>query len=308
MPTIIKKTTKASKLIEVVANFSEGRDEEKIHKISRSFESHKKVKILNIDSSPDANRTVLTFAAEPEYILGATLDFAERVFSEIDMSQHKGVHPRIGALDVCPFVPLVNSSIEECRTLAESFAKEVASRLQMPVYLYKESAKFAERKILSNIRKGEYEGLKEKLKNPSWKPDYGPDVFNPRLGAIITGAREILIAWNICLEGNDVDLAKKIAKILRHEFKGLRAIGWSMEGEHGCSQISCNVENYKITPLFKIYERASEIAKGNGSMVSGSELIGLAPHEALFEGEVEVGLINYSKEKLIEHQLAKYFI
>ena len=299
---------KVNKIVEVVANFSEGRDPSKITKISSSLMSHKNIKILNIDSSKDANRTVLTFAGEPEYLLKATLDFAEEVFSQIDMRTQKGVHPRLGALDVCPFVPLVKSSIEECKELAESFAKEVATRFMLPVYLYKESAKLPERRILSNIRKGEYEGLRNKLKTPNWKPDFGTKDFNEKLGAVIVGAREVLIAWNICLDNNNLVVAKKIAKILREEFKDLRAIGWSMEKELGCSQISCNVENYKLTPLLQIYKRASHIAEELGVKVSGSELIGLAPEQAISSKEYDIKLINFSYDKILERKLKNFFI
>lgn len=293
------------KLVECVPNFSEGRDKEKIQAICREIESTPGVKLLDVDSGESTNRTVVTFVGPPEAVKEAAFKAIKKAAELIDMSQHKGAHPRIGATDVCPFVPVSGVTMEECIQLACELGERVGRELGIPVYLYEEAARRPERKNLANIRSGEYEGLPEKLKDPNWAPDYGPAVFNPKSGATVIGAREFLIAYNINLNTRDRRLAHEIAlnlresgrakrdesgQIIRDEdgrpimipgkFKHVKAVGWYIE-DYGCAQISINLTNYKISPPHLVFEEAVKEAEKLGLRVTGSEIVGLVPKEAL---------------------------
>ncbi|MCX7973416.1 MAG: glutamate formimidoyltransferase [Candidatus Aminicenantes bacterium] len=293
------------KLVECVPNFSEGRDKEKIQAICREIESTPGVKLLDVDPGESTNRTVVTFVGPPEAVKEAAFKAIKKAAEIIDMSQHKGAHPRIGATDVCPFVPVSGVTMEECVQLANELGERVGRELGIPVYLYEEAARRPERKNLANIRSGEYEGLPEKLKNPDWFPDYGPAVFNPKTGATVIGAREFLIAYNINLNTRDKRLAQEIALNLREtgrakrdengqivrgadgrpimipgKFKFVKAVGWYIE-DYGCAQISLNLTNYKISPPHLVFEEAVKEAEQLGLRVTGSEVVGLIPKEAL---------------------------
>ena len=207
-----------NRIIECVPNFSEGRDARKIAKITGEIEKVKDVTLLNVESDADYNRTVVTFAGKPEAVEDAAFYAIEMAAEVIDMSRHKGAHPRIGATDVCPFVPVSNVTMDECVQIARTLGKEVGEWLGIPVYLYGEAAVIPERHILPDIRKGEYEGLPEKLKDKKWRPDYGPVEFNEnvrRTGATVIGAREFLIAYNVNLDTQDIQIANKISGIVR---------------------------------------------------------------------------------------------
>ncbi|HHT9145647.1 MAG TPA: glutamate formimidoyltransferase, partial [Candidatus Wunengus sp. YC61] len=207
-----------NKIIECVPNFSEGRDAHKIVRITGEIKKVKGVTLLNVESDADYNRTVVTFAGKPEAVRDAAFYAIGMAAEIIDMSRHKGAHPRIGATDVCPFVPVSNATMDECVLIARTLGKEVGERLGIPVYLYGEAAIMTERHILPDIRKGEYEGLPEKLKNEKWRPDYGPVEFNEnvkRTGATVIGAREFLIAYNVNLDTQDIQIANKISGIVR---------------------------------------------------------------------------------------------
>ncbi|MEO0246566.1 MAG: glutamate formimidoyltransferase [candidate division WOR-3 bacterium] len=288
-----------NKVIECVPNFSEGRNLEVINAIAREIESVSGVKLLDIDQGYAANRTVFTFAGEPEKVKEAAKRAIRKATELIDMTKHKGEHPRIGACDVVPFVPLTGVTMEECVQIAHEVGKWIADELGVPVYMYEEAATKPERKSLPNIRKGEYEGLPEKLKDPEWKPDYGEPVFNPKSGAYVVGAREFLIAYNVNLNTKDKKLANNIAKRIREngytvtnekgekiQVPGLlpyvRAIGWYID-EYGIAQISINLVNYKKTPLWKVFETCVEEASKEGVRVTGSEIVGLVPKDALLE-------------------------
>lgn len=288
-----------NKVIECVPNFSEGRNPEVINAIAREIESVSGVKLLDIDQGYAANRTVFTFAGEPEKVKEAAKRAIRKATELIDMTKHKGEHPRIGACDVVPFVPLTGVTMEECVQIAHEVGKWIADELGVPVYMYEEAATKPERKSLPNIRKGEYEGLPEKLKDPEWKPDYGEPVFNPKSGAYVVGAREFLIAYNVNLNTKDKKLANNIAKRIREngytvtnekgekiQVPGLlpyvRAIGWYID-EYGIAQISINLVNYKKTPLWKVFETCVEEASKEGVRVTGSEIVGLVPKDALLE-------------------------
>jgi glutamate formiminotransferase/formiminotetrahydrofolate cyclodeaminase len=258
------------RIIECVPNFSEGRDPSVINAIAKEIESVAGVRLLDIDQGYAANRTVFTFAGEPEAVKLAAMKAIKKATELIDMTKHKGEHPRIGACDVVPFVPISGVSMEECVQIAHEVGKWVAEELKVPVYMYEEAATRPERKSLPNIRKGEYEGLPEKLKDPEWYPDYGKPEFNPKSGAYVIGAREFLIAYNVNLNTKDKRLANNIAKRIREtgytikdekgetkQIPGLlpyvRAIGWYID-EYGIAQISINLTNYKKTPLWKVFE------------------------------------------------------
>lgn len=293
------------KLVECVPNFSEGRDKEKIQAIVREIESTPEVRLLDVDPGQATNRTVVTFIGPPEAVKEAAFKAIKKAAELIDMRQHKGAHPRIGATDVCPFVPVSGVTMEDCVRLAHELGKRVAEELGIPVYLYEEAATCPERKNLANIRAGEYEGLEEKLKDPNWKPDYGQPVFNARSGATVIGAREFLIAYNINLNTRDKKIAQEIASYLREsgrpkkdkngnivydkngqkimlpgKFKAVKAVGWYID-EYGIAQISINFTNYKITPPHLVFDEACRLAEKFGVRVTGSELVGLIPKEAL---------------------------
>lgn len=293
------------KLVECVPNFSEGRDLEKIKAITKEIETTPQVTLLDVDPGESTNRTVVTFIGTPEGVKEAAFRSIKKAAEVLDMAKHKGAHSRIGATDVCPFVPVSGITMEDCIQIAHEVGKRVASELDIPVYLYEEAAQKPERKNLANIRVGEYEGLPEKLKNPEWAPDYGKPVFNPRAGATVIGAREFLIAYNINLNTRDRRLAHHIAlnlrekgrakrdkngKIIRDEdgkaikipgkFKDVKAVGWYIE-DYGIAQISINFTNYKVSPPHIVFDDTIKEAEVLGLRVTGSELVGLIPKEAM---------------------------
>jgi len=293
------------KLVECVPNFSEGRDLEKIKAITKEIESVPQVTLLDVDPGESTNRTVVTFIGTPEGVKEAAFQAIKKAAEVLDMSKHQGAHSRIGATDVCPFVPVSGVTMEDCIQIAHNVAKRVAEELEIPVYLYEEAAQKPERKNLSNIRVGEYEGLAERLKDPGWAPDYGKSIFYPKTGATNIGAREFLIAYNINLNTRDRSLARHIAfnlrekgrakrdkegKIIRDEngksikisgkFKAIKAVGWFIE-DYNIAQISINFTNYKISPPHLVFDEAIKEAEAIGLRVTGSELVGLIPKEAM---------------------------
>lgn len=293
------------RIVECVPNFSEGRDIQKIQSIVREVETVPGVKLLDVDPGESTNRTVVTFIGEPEAVLEAAFKAIARAAEVIDMRQHRGAHSRIGATDVCPFVPVSGVTMEECVELARRLGARVSRELGIPVYLYEAAAVKPERRNLANIRAGEYEGLPEKLKDPRWRPDFGEPVFNPKSGATVIGAREFLIAYNINLNTRDRKLAHEIALSLRESgrlkkdkagnvvkdasgkpvrlpgrFKEVKAVGWYIE-DYGRAQISVNFTNYKVTPPHIVFDEAQKLAAKLGLRVTGSELVGLIPKEAL---------------------------
>jgi len=293
------------KLVECVPNFSEGRDREKINAITKEIESTPQVTLLDVDPGESTNRTVVTFIGTPEGVKEAAFKAIKKASEVLDMSQHTGAHSRIGATDVCPFVPVTGVTMEDCVQLAHEVGERVAKELNIPVYLYEEAAQKPERRNLAMIRIGEYEGLPEKFKDPEWAPDYGKPVFNPKTGATVIGAREFLIAYNINLNTRDRKFAHEIAlnirergrakrdkegKIIRDEngkaiivpgkFKEIKAVGWYIE-DYGIAQISINFTNYKISPPHIVFDEVRKEAEKLGLRATGCELVGLIPKEAM---------------------------
>jgi len=293
------------KLVECVPNFSEGRDAEKIRSITLEIEAVPGVKLLDVDPGASTNRTVVTFIGSPEAVAEAAFRAVAKAAEVIDMRGHKGAHPRLGATDVCPFVPVSGVTMEDCVRLAGEVGRRIADELGIPVYLYEAAARKAERRNLATVRAGEYEGLAEKLKDPRWAPDFGPAVFNPKSGATIVGAREFLIAYNFNLNTRDRKLAHEIALSLREsgrarrdkegnivkdakgrtvkvpgKFKEVKSVGWYVE-DYGVAQVSVNFTNYRVTPIHVVFDEASRLAAKLGLRVTGSELVGLIPKEAL---------------------------
>ena len=301
------------RLIECVPNFSEGRDLNKIKLITNAIESVEGITLLDVDPGSDTNRTVVTFVGSPEIIAEAAFQGIKTASEQIDMSKHKGAHPRMGATDVCPLVPVSNVTKEECIKISKLLAKRVGDELKIPVYLYEDSAQVTKRKDLSFIREGEYEGFSKKINQLKWKPDFGPTKLNVKSGATVIGARGFLIAYNINLNTKDERLATDIAFELRESgrskripnpdspnlldgeivrtkdgkpvkvsglFKDLKGVGWYLP-ELKRAQISLNFNNYNKTTLHEVFDKACELAKDRGIRVTGSELVGLVPMDAL---------------------------
>lgn len=327
-----------SPVVECVPNFSEGRNLHVINAIAGAITSVPDVKFISAEADKDYNRTVVTFIGAPQAVVEAAFEATRKASELIDMRVHKGEHPRIGATDVVPFVPLRGVTMQDCVKLAHAFGRRVGEELGIPVYLYEEAATRPERKNLSNIRKGEYEGLPEKLKDPEWKPDYGPAEFNARSGATVTGARVFLIAYNVNLNINDKKIADEIAYRIRESgrvkkdangnpvldasgkkvmipgsLKAVKAMGVLLEA-HNIAQVSINLTNFNITPPHVAFEEVKKEAATLGVQVTGSEIVGLTPLEALLMAgrfyapheTDEKRLIAIAEEKLGLSQLEKF--
>jgi len=284
-------------IVECVPNFSEGRDETVIAAIAAAITGVPGACLLDVDQGADTNRTVYTFVGSPATVADAALAAARAAYELIDMKKHRGAHPRMGALDVCPFVPISDIDMEGCVALSKEVAGRLATELGVPVYLYEASASKPERRSLADIRSGEYEGLAAKLSQPEWAPDYGEARFVPRWGATVVGARECLIAYNVNLNTRDKKLAREVALNIREtgrttkDFVGnsvktpgrlhaVRAIGWYIDS-YRCAQVSINLLDYKTTPLHVVYETVKEEAEKLGLLVTGSEIVGLVPLEPI---------------------------
>ncbi|MBN2053506.1 glutamate formimidoyltransferase [bacterium] len=293
------------KLVECVPNFSEGRDMAVIDAITREIVETENARLLDVDPGADTNRTVVTFIGTPEAVKEAAFKAIKRAAQLIDMSRHSGAHPRMGATDVCPFVPVSGVTMDDCVAIAREVGERVGGELGIPVYLYEAAATSPARRSLADIRKGEYEALEDKLNDPLWKPDFGPAVFNPSTGAAVIGAREFLIAYNVNLNTKDKRLAHKVAVHIREggrpsrddegnvvkdgegdvvkipgTLQECRAVGWFIP-EYGCAQVSINLTNYKVTPPHVAFEEVSRFAGQFGMRVTGSELVGLMPKDAI---------------------------
>lgn len=294
------------KIIECVPNFSDGTNTELFKHFETAIRNLNGVQLLNLEPNKDYNRVVVTLAGDEAGILEGALALSRIAAKNIDMKVQKGEHPRLGAIDVVPFIPVKNCTMQDCIEVSKKYGKLAAEELNVPVYLYEESASVPERKNLANVRKGEYEGLKEKLSTPGWEPDFGTSEFNPELGGIITGARFFLIAYNVNIASTDLFFAKEIAEILREsgrvlrdasgnvikvdgvtqkqagKLKTVKAMGVTLE-EYNITQVSMNLTNYTVNGLYEAFEAVKEEAAKIGATVQGSEIVGLTPLDALLK-------------------------
>lgn len=293
------------KLIECVPNFSEGRDKSIIEAIASEIKKVPGVELLDIDPGEETNRTVMTMVGAPEAVAEAAFQAIKKAAELIDMTKHHGAHPRMGATDVCPFVPVAGVTMDECVAVAKAVSERVGKELGIPVYNYEYAATRVERKNLAEVRKGEYEGLASRVGDAYWTPDFGPDKFNARTGATVIGARDFLIAYNVNLNTRDTKLATKIAQRIREmgfperdaegklvkdadgnkvmipgHFEAVKAVGWFIP-EYGQAQISINLVNYKVSPPHEVFDKCCEIATELGLRVTGSEIVGLIPLDAM---------------------------
>ncbi|MDG6220501.1 MAG: glutamate formimidoyltransferase [Candidatus Thermoplasmatota archaeon] len=332
------------KIMECVPNFSEGRKPDIIEAILAEIKSVGGVALLNSEMDKDYNRTVVTFVGEPGKVSEAAFRATKKAAELIDMTAHMGEHPRMGATDVVPFIPVQGVTMDECVAEAKSYGQRVGKELGLPVYLYELAATKPDRRNLAEVRKGQYEGLAEKLKDPTWKPDYGPSSFVPKTGAVITGARKFLIAYNVNLDTADIDIAKAIGenvresgKILKDDqgnkvlgedgkpkkvpgrLKAVKGMGVMLEA-HNITQVSMNLVDYEITPPHKAFDVCAEEAEKLGAKVTGSEVVGVIPKESLLmaakhyaskEGITladEKEMLDYASAKLGLNQLSPFVL
>lgn len=295
-----------SPLVECVPNFSEGRRPEVMDAIVNEVKKVAGVKLLDVQSDASHNRMVVTFVGAPADVKRAAFNSCAKAAALIDMERHQGEHPRIGATDVIPFIPVREVSLEECVELADELGKEIADKLDIPVYMYEAAAKKPERKNLPDLRKGQYEGLKTAIVEPERKPDYGPARMHPRAGATVVGARSFLIAYNINLSTSDVAIAKKIASAIREAkggFKYCRAMGIMIE-ERNMAQVTINMINYEGTPLHRVFETVKNEAARYGVNIVGSEIVGLVPMQALIDtADYYLRLENFNRRQIMEENI-----
>ncbi len=277
-----------NRIVECVPNFSEGRDRKVIDAIAGAIRATAGCTLLDVDPGQSTNRTVYTFVGEPEAVVEGALAAARVARGLIDMRRHRGEHPRMGALDVCPFVPVSGVTMDDCVACAKEFGRRAAEALGVPVFLYEEAATAAHRKTLRQIRAGEYEGLAERILRPEWAPDFGPAAFVPEWGATVTGARFFLIAYNVNVLGTK-EQAHRIALDVREQGRGpdeqgrlkaVKGIGWWVE-EYGMAQVSMNLDDYTVTPPHLAFEECAKAARALNLAVAGSEIVGLVPRQAI---------------------------
>ncbi len=295
-----------NKIIECVPNFSEGRNMDVIEKIVAPFIKTEGCKLLDYNPDKDHNRVVVTVIGEPESVKKAMIEAAGIAIQNIDMTKHQGEHPRMGAIDVVPFIPIKNVTMEESVALAKEVAEALASNYNLPIYLYEKAASAPQRENLANIRKGEFEGFKEKIKLPEWAPDFGPAEQHPTAGATVVGARMPLVAFNINLATSDIEIANKISKCIRHISGGFRftkAMGVDLK-ERGIVQVSINMTDYTKTALYRVFETVKFEAARYGVNVIGSEIVGLTPMEALVDtASYYLRLENFSMNQVLENRI-----
>ena len=292
--------------MECVPNFSEGRDLQKIDKIVAPFRGKQGVKLLDYSNDEDHNRLVVTVVGEPEPLRDAVLEAIGVAVELIDLNHHQGQHPRMGAVDVVPFIPIRNVTMEEAVALSKEVGKEVAKRYNLPVFLYEKSASAPHRENLAAVRKGEFEGMAEKIKQPEWRPDFGLAERHPTAGTVAIGARMPLVAYNINLNTPSLEIAHDIAKKIRFIGGGLRyckAMGVELK-DRGITQVSINMTDYTRTALYRAFELVRVEARRYGVSIVGSEIIGLVPMEALIDtASYYLGLENFSMEQVLEARM-----
>lgn len=295
-----------NQIIECVPNFSEGRDLEKIEKIVDSFRGKPGVKLLDYSNDQDHNRCVVTVVGEREPLKAAVIEAIGRAVELIDLTKHEGQHPRMGAVDVVPFIPIRNASMEDCIALSKEVGEEVAKLYNLPVFLYEKSASAPHRENLAAIRKGEFEGMEEKIHEPQWHPDFGPEQRHPTAGTVAVGARMPLVAFNINLNTNRLDIATAIGKRIRHMnggFRFVKAMGVELS-DRGIVQVSINMTDYTRTALYRVFETVKFEAARWGVTIAGSEIIGLVPMAALIDtAEYYLGIEDFSMAQVLESRI-----
>ncbi len=293
-------------IMECVPNFSEGRDLEKVEKIVSPFRGRPDVKLLDYSSDPDHNRTVVTVVGEPEPLAAAVIEAIGIAVELIDLNKHTGQHPRMGAADVVPFIPVKGCTMDDAIALSKEVGKAVAEKFGVPVFLYEKSASAPHRENLAAVRKGEFEGMAEKIKLPEWKPDFGPAERHPTAGTVAIGARMPLVAFNINLNTPDLNIAHDIAKKIRFIGGGLRfvkAMGVELK-DRGITQVSINMTDYTRTALYRAFEMVRFEARRYGVSIVGSEIIGLVPMGALIDTAVYyLGIENFSTDQVLEARI-----
>jgi glutamate formiminotransferase len=295
-----------TKIVECVPNFSEGRNLERIEKIVQPFRARAGVKLLDYQRDEDHNRCVVTVVGEPETLKAAILEAMGVAIAVINMRAHKGQHPRMGAVDVVPFIPVKNVTMKEAIELSRQVAQSAAQKFMLPIFLYEESATAVHRRNLADIRKGQFEGMPEKLKQAEWKPDFGPAEMHPSAGVTAVGARMALVAYNVNLGTSNLDIASDIARKVRHLSGGLRyckAIGVELK-HRGIVQVSINMTDYTKTALYRVFELIRIEAKRWGVPVVGSEIVGLVPMGALIDtATYYLQLENFKTEQVLESRI-----
>ncbi len=295
-----------NRIVECVPNFSEGRDLEKVEKIVQAFRAKENVKLLDYSTDKDHNRCVVTVVGEPEALKEAMIEAIGNAVSLIDMTKHEGQHPRMGAVDVVPFIPIRNVTIEEADKLAKEVAKEASEKYGLPFFLYEKSASAPHRENLATVRKGQFEGMAEKMKDEMWKPDFGPETIHPTAGVTAIGARMPLVAFNINLGTSDLSVADKIAKQVRHlggGFRFVKAMGVELE-DRKIAQVSMNLTDYTKSAVYRVFETVKMEAQRYGVNVVGSEVIGLVPMQALIDcAEYYLRIENFSIDQVLETRL-----
>lgn len=295
-----------AKIVQCVPNFSEGRDKEKIEKIVDEVRKVEGTKLLDYAPDKDHNRCVVTFIGTPEAVKEAAFNACKKAAELIDMSTHTGEHPRMGATDVIPLIPISEVDMDECNEVAKELGQRIGEELNISVFLYENSATATHRQNLAKVRKGQYEGMNEKMKEDMWRPDFGPDDLNEKSGVTAVGARMPLVAYNINLDTNDLSIANKIARAIRGSSGGFRhckAIGIEIK-ERDIVQVSMNMVDYTKTPLFRVFDTVEREANRYGVNVIGSEIIGLLPTAALINcADYYLKLEDFSDNQLLEKRI-----
>lgn len=296
------------KLIESIPNISEGRERQKIEEIVAQVRGVAGVALLDLDPDPDHNRAVITFVGPPPAVEEAILRLVERAVALIDLQAHRGEHPRMGAVDVIPFVPIGEATMEEAIELSKHVGRKISEQFAIPVYLYEESATRPERRDLAQIRKGEFEGFPKKIQEPQWAPDFGERKVHPTAGVTAVGARPPLVAYNVNLGSSNLEIAKQIAQAVRGSsggFRCVKALGFALE-ERGIVQVSMNMTDYEKTPLFRAFELIKREAQRYGVPIVGSEIVGLVPQRALNKvAEFYLQLENFEENQVLENRIAQ---
>lgn len=297
-----------AKIVQCVPNFSEGRNKETLELILDEIRSIDSVKLLDYSMDKDHNRSVVTFIGSPEGVLEAAYQATKKASEVINMTEHHGEHPRMGATDVIPLIPISDITMDECVELSRSLGQRIGSELGISVYLYEKSASSSTRENLAEVRKGQYEGMNEKLKQDGWNPDFGPSELNVKAGVTAIGARMPLVAYNINLATNNLEIAKKIAKAIRAKTGGFtycKALGIEIT-ERDIVQVSINMVDYTKTPLFRVFDTVEREASRYGVNVLGSEIIGLVPMEALIDAaDYYLRLEGFNKSQILEKRMAE---